>query len=409
MFQRIQTRLLLYQLIISTALLLLLAGLVRLFFTQSLTASVYDELNILARTILDTARDNHTLFRGDDIDPELLRQARQSLVWYNAQGKPLSHFGLNLPIPRIQNRKNSQFFSQAQFATIQIPIVGSRHQLQGYMAVSKSLTHLNQTISRLDDVLMGGIACMFIISGGTSFWLTRQAMKPIEASFSRLQQFSADASHELRGPLTAIASNAAVALRHPEGMRPGDQRKFELIANTTDQLSRLTDDLLFLARTDTAHTLQFEAVDLAVLSASVLELYQPAASDKGIELIQQGNSVTLLGHPPSLCRLITNLVENAIAYSPEGTQVILSTEAMGRQAILKVADQGIGIAPEDLGHIFERFWRADPARSRRAGGSGLGLSIVQEVARLHHSHIQVLSQLHQGTTITLEFPSQTAS
>jgi signal transduction histidine kinase len=243
----------------------------------------------------------------------------------------------------------------------------------------------------------------------TSFWLTRQAMKPIEASFNRLQQFSADASHELRGPLTAIASNAAVALRHPEGMRPGDQRKFELIANTTDQLSRLTDDLLFLARTDTAQTLQFEAVDLAMLSAAVLELYQPAASDKGIELLQQGRSVTIQGHPPSLSRLITNLVENAIAYSPEGTQVILSTEAMGRQAILKVADQGIGIAPEDLGHIFDRFWRADPARSRRAGGSGLGLSIVQEVARLHHGHIQVLSQLHQGTTITLEFPSQTAS
>lgn len=408
MFQHIQRRLLLYQLTIPVGILVLFAVLVRLFFSQSLLSRLNDELTLVGEGIIDDAQQNHTLFRATEIDIGLLEQARQNVVWYAPSGKPLSHLGLPLPILPIQNRHRAQFLVRhPQLASVQLPIFDSRKHLEGYLAVSQSLEeHFNQPMQRLDLGLMGGIACALVLSGWGSLWLTRQAMRPIEDSFNRLQQFTADASHELRSPLTAIASNAAVALKYSDGMRPSDHRKLTAIANAADQINRLTDDLLFLARTGTVPASQLESVSLAELATEVVHYLKPEAIPKGIRLERQGMEVEVRGNPLLLRRLIVNLLENAIAYSPAGTSITLSTEPVGPRAVLIVADQGIGIAPEDLPHIFQRFWRANPARSHREGGSGLGLSIVQEIVRLHQGNIQVTSKLNVGTTIRVDLPLQ---
>ena len=287
-----------------------------------------------------------------------------------------------------------------------MPIIdGETTQTIGYVRSSQPLTELDENLTKLDFGLSGAILLALMLSSIGGIWLTKQAMQPVQASFQRLQQFTADASHELRSPLMAIKTNTQVALKYPAGMRDGDLDKFESIESATTQMTRLTEDLLWLARSDETFRQQWARIDLAQVLADVLQSHAALALIKKIDL-QAEVSAELMstGDRSQLLRVFTNLVENALHYTPDSGIVIVTAERIRQQIIIRVRDTGVGIAPEHLPKIFDRFWRADTSRTQWEGGSGLGLSIVQSIVMRHGGKITVSSEINRGSCFTVYLP-----
>jgi two-component system, OmpR family, heavy metal sensor histidine kinase CusS len=227
----------------------------------------------------------------------------------------------------------------------------------------------------------------------------------LEDSFARISRFSSDIAHELRTPLHILRGEAELALSR--GGSNGDYRA--CIESATDEYERLThmvDALLFLARTEQpAAQLDKKSLDLEQEIAAVCAYYQAMADEQGITLIARGTG-DVLADSSLLRRALGNLVSNALRYTPSGGRVVVDAKTLRDHAAeITVSDTGCGLAPEDLPRAFERFYRADGARSRQGQGTGLGLAIVQSIMHLHSGTASIQSELHHGTAVTLTFPA----
>lgn len=225
----------------------------------------------------------------------------------------------------------------------------------------------------------------------------------LERSFTAVRHFSADAAHELRTPLTILKGEIEVALRTPQ---PEEQYRHVLTSclEEVDRLSALVNDLLFLARSDSEnHESAQNPVDLAVVIEDVSTTLLALAEQNDINCtIPPPPSVWVQGNKPMLFRLIFNLGENAIKYTPPGGSVQILLSPQRNKARLEVRDTGKGITPEDQEHIFDRFYRSDPARTR--GGTGLGLALVRSIVLLHHGEISVESEVGRGCCFRVLLP-----
>nr|WP_217651930.1 HAMP domain-containing sensor histidine kinase [Hydrococcus rivularis] len=347
--------------------------------------------------------------RDLDIPWQNLRKPDQSVEWFGANRQRLVSSGtLSLTSPP---QAGFQTVRQGQIRTLTIPAYSySRGQkkLEGYVRVSESTEAVEAILIQLRwGSAVGGIIALGLIGVG-GMWLTKQSLKPIEQSFQRLKQFTADASHELRSPLTAIKTSVEVLQTHPERIHPQDAEKFSAIASATNQMTRLVEDLLLLARTEgttKTPTQDWKAIPLEELLEDAIEFLEPKAEAKEISLkFNWKTSVSVMGDATQLIRLFSNLLENALQYTPSGGTVTLALRQIDKFAIVSVEDTGIGIAPEDLPFIFDRFWRADKARSYRSEGSGLGLAIAQAIAVRHGGDITVSSQLGLGSCFKVRLP-----
>jgi heavy metal sensor kinase len=226
----------------------------------------------------------------------------------------------------------------------------------------------------------------------------------LERSFAEVRRFTADASHELRTPLTAIRTEAEVALARP--LDPADsQQLLGSILEECDRLTRLTDQLLALAREDAAAARQaHEPVDLAALVRGVVDTMRPLAEARGQRLRLEADGVEVRGDEARLREVFYNLVDNAIKYTPEGGEIEVRSGRAGREAVVTVRDTGVGIPPEHLPRVFDRFYRVDRARSREQGGTGLGLSIACSIVTAHGGTIKLDSAPGCGTTCTVTLP-----
>lgn len=413
MFQKIRYRLLSSYLLVLALILGTFAIAVRIVFTRSLTHQLTEKLTALGQGAAANAEfENKRLKIESDFVTQNLVTQNQTLQWFDTQNRLIAQEGkavVNLP---FSIKKDSQFQdNKVRIQSVTLPIIGSDEgHLIGYVRVSQSLEDFDETLNKLDWGLGSGIVVALVLSGIGGIWLTRQAMQPIEQSFQRLKQFTADASHELRSPLMAVKSNAAVALKYPNGMRETDAEKFKAIASATNQMTRLTEDLLFLARTDKIPNRNWETLDLRVILENLVQLYKPQAEAKQINLkIQLTENLHLLGDSVQLIRLFTNLIENAIHYTLNGGLVEIKTSRVGFYIYVNVQDTGVGIAPEHMQQVFERFWRADRSRSYWDGGSGLGLAIAQAIAQSHSGSITVTSQLGVGSCFTVRLSANTTT
>ncbi len=236
----------------------------------------------------------------------------------------------------------------------------------------------------------------------------------IEQSFSvkvesenKLRRFVADASHELRTPLTAIRGFAEL---HRQGAVSGEEKTKELISRIEGEsirMSSLVEDLLLLARLDQARELDFEPVDLNTLIVEVVASAKAAGPDHPIELNLPQQELFVLGDSRRIHQVVANLLANARTHTPLGTKINVTARQTLAEVIIEVADNGPGLSKSDQERIFERFFRADPARVRHSGeGSGLGLSIVDAVMKAHGGYVSVKSELDKGATFTLHFLSK---
>lgn len=346
---------------------------------------------------------------------ELFNSEQQSIEWFDEQGQLIAtQGGLKLsfsPEVGFFTLKRKPF----PIRTFTYPIFLSdsfsqQSYLEGYIRISQATEDITTVQNELLWQLTTGILINLGLIGLGGFWLTQKATAPIEQSYQQLKQFTADASHELRNPLTAIQASIEVILNHPERVHPKDVKKLVAIASATEEMSRLTQDLLFLARTD-GKMLTFDSpwkpISLNQILETLIDLLEPLAEDKEITLKYQAlttTTVSVMGDQAQLSRLFSNLLQNAIQYTPSKGEVTLCLTKQNRFCLISVQDTGIGIVPEDIPFIFDRFWRADKARSRREGGTGLGLPIALAIAQRHGGKITVSSQLGVGSCFKVHLP-----
>jgi signal transduction histidine kinase len=231
----------------------------------------------------------------------------------------------------------------------------------------------------------------------------------LDAAFAAQRQFVADASHELRNPLAIIRTNVDVALADPRA-DPDDLRStIVVVKRASDRMARLVDDLLALARRQEP-TLEHEPVDLGAAVAEASDDFVVPAAARSIVLDRAiAPGVVVTGDRDALKRAVANLLENAVRLAPEGSRIRLAAGSEGNRAWIAVADEGPGIAPEDQAHVFDRFWRADKARSRADGGTGLGLAIVRQIAESHGGQVRLQSKVGVGSSFVIWLPVAASS
>jgi len=232
-----------------------------------------------------------------------------------------------------------------------------------------------------------------------------EMLSRIEAAFSRVTQFTADASHELRTPVSLIRTEAEITLRKSRSEKEYRDALFHILREA-EATSSMVEMLLSLARSDSGQlTLELGPVDLGDTLLKVADEWRALIQSKGISLTETiGPGVYVVGDATALGQLLSILLDNAVKYTPGPGRIHLSTEKEDHKAVLKVTDSGIGIDLEDQARIFERFYRADKARSRESGGVGLGLAIARWIVLQHHGSLEVESTPGRGSTFVVELP-----
>jgi heavy metal sensor kinase len=226
----------------------------------------------------------------------------------------------------------------------------------------------------------------------------------LQTAFHQQARFTADASHELRTPLAVVLSHTELALSRDRSAE--EYRKtIETCQNAAGRMKTLVESLLLLSHADVGElSLQAVPMDLSDVVRDQVELLHTLAEKRSITLATQLQNATLVGDPMRLSQVVANLLGNAIRYNHDGGSIAVTTEIILEEAVLTVADTGAGISEEDQKHVFDRFFRADKARSRDAGGSGLGLAICKSIIEAHGGSIDVSSELGVGTTFIVRVP-----
>ncbi|MBE9052184.1 sensor histidine kinase [Nostocales cyanobacterium LEGE 11386] len=476
MFQATRRRLAIWYTAVTAVLLLLFASGVYLYVRSTLIERIDDTLNhvveIVERSLViepvntdaeqfrinveASFRDNAETVEDDHIDLEWFSPTGE-LIW-STLSEPL-----NIPIhgnrlgetvrvvkeakPRDEETQNSAL--STQHSALLLRQVTQRvevgRQVLGYLRVSHPWFEVTKPSRQLIIDLALGTWFMVLSVAASGWFLSGKAMEPVGESYQRLKQFTADASHELRSPITLIQTNVQVALADLELAETeattslNYRQQLKVVERLTQRLGKLVNDLLFLARQDSGiskdvfspcplDALLMEVVEEQQLLAVekeitlTLDLVDPSTSETSPELLE--NWFTLIGKWDQLVRLFINLIGNALQYTPSGGRVnveLVRLEGSNRvskirystaQLQIKVSDTGIGIPAEALPRLFDRFYRVDPARTHKTKntatesttGSGLGLAIALAIVEHHQGQIQVESNLGRGTSFTVTLP-----
>ncbi len=309
-------------------------------------------------------------------------------------------------------------------------------------SIAPELKELHRTALKLAGV--GGVILLFGFVGG--WWLVGRAIRPIEdisstavkisagdlsqrinvaeaeselgqlaavlnstfarleAAFAQQQQFTADAAHELRTPVSVMLTQTQTALNR-ERSAAEYRETLEACQRASQRMRRLIESLLELARLDAGQeTLKRLRFDLSKTVNDCVEFVRPLADERGVKILSELAPLEITGDSERLAQVITNLLTNAIQYNKPGGEVRVKLEPQSGVAVLTVTDTGPGISAEDLPHVFERFYRGDKSRTASNGNAGLGLAISQAIVEAHGGTIEVASQSDVGTTFTVRLP-----
>jgi signal transduction histidine kinase len=360
-------------------------------------------------------------FRGIPLQSSLamLRKGFEFACWYDINKRPLKINddicpSQDLVKPGFQTITSNDYpvnSRQLLLRQITSPIQNGKNKI-GYIIVAKSLQPTQEKLAKLRFYLSMGVPTTLGIVGIVGWFLGGVAMKPTKRSYEQLQRFTADASHELRAPVAAILSNAQVGLLAPVDNSELPRQRLENIVDISKSMSALIGNLLFLARHEGRLNFKdLQSVDIVNLLNQLSDEYQLIVREKQLNLITElpSQSVTLLADPDLLQQAIKNLLDNACKYTPPNGTVKLKLFTQLRRISIQVIDSGIGIPPEDLPNIFERFYRVDSSRTRSSGGFGLGLAIAQQIVKAHSGEITVESRVGEGTTFQICLPLRKVS
>lgn len=425
---------------------------------EALDRSLSSVASVQAGAIAESPADDMNLHEWTltAAEAEAIRDINWLVEVWDAGAEPrlrTSHLRRDLPLDTAAFRRaqageliyRTQRWDDAQLRVLYYPIdrIDPRHA--GHvLEVATSLAPVNETIRRIDLVL-GALALLAVAGAAGGGWLLAgQALRPVvritqqaegieagsldrritahartaefqglvsvlnrmlnrlEAAFESQRRFIADASHELRSPIAAARGHLEVARRR-ERSRGEYEEAIDTALSEVKRLQSLAQDLLTLARRDAGVLRpQMRRTELSALIRQVAQEHETAARAKQIDIrVRAPAELWTFADPALLGRVVRNLVENAIRYTPSGREVVVGAGTDGGRAWLEVADTGPGIAAEALPHVFERFYRGDPARDR-SGGAGLGLAIAQAIAHAHGTTITARNLAEGGAAFRLE-------
>jgi signal transduction histidine kinase len=284
-------------------------------------------------------------------------------------------------------------------------VIKKQGRVEALLQAGQPLAPLYDAQRRLAYLLLALGAGAVVIATIGGVWLTRQAMRPINAAFASQRAFIADASHELRTPLTLMRTNVEVLLEAGATPEPEDRALLEDVVAEAGHMGRLIADLLVLARLDAgALPLTRTPVDLSALVATTTRQVERVASRQGVA-VRQGETdpVTVRGDSGRLEQVLLILLDNAVKYSDPGGVVEVTLRRKGGHAALTVRDTGPGIPASELPRLFARFHRS-PGVGARTEGSGLGLAIAQGIVQAHNGRLRVRSIVGEGTAFTVLLP-----
>jgi heavy metal sensor kinase len=447
------------------AVLLAFCGFVYINMRNSLLKAVDDSLRLNASQAVATMNIENGQFKFSDSIPEGsmeddLESRGLSIRVLSPEGSMLEAFGPYRDLPVSAESIAAARMQRSIFTTqiepeqndavrfYSVPVI-ENDRLLGIVEVAQNLDKLQDTLERLLAALLLSAPFVICLAGLGGYFLAARALAPIdhmtrtarrisaedlserlnlpetddevgrlastfdsmlgrlEASFRRERQFTADASHELRTPLAAM--QAIISVVRDRRRAPEDyERALGDLAEETDRLSTLTEDLLNLARGDTNKPVELEEVDIPTLLCDLSDSFRPLAEKKGLTFTtNMPENIIVTGDRDSLIRLFANLLDNAIKYTSRGGIRISANRTIENMLEVCITDTGDGIPPEDLPHIFDRFYRVE--KSRAARGAGLGLAIAANIAHAHSGAIEVSSTVGKGTTFTVQLPILTSS
>lgn len=327
-----------------------------------------------------------------------------------ASTNPNIHTNFPFRFPTIRNFQTvTDPAHRVSYRVLTVRIVNPYQQPLAYLQIGLNINHDLSALNLLIHVLWMVAVAGTILAALAGVYMSSLFLRPLVRSWQQQQQFVADASHELRTPLTVIQLNMEVIRSDPERSVAENEEWFQVIDKETGRLRRLTEDLLTLARLDSASLiLRKQTVDLYEIVSTVLSVFLQTALNKRIELQldapDQSTDFVLQGDHDRLYQMCVILVDNAIKYTNSG-KVSVALERKRNSIYLYFRDTGIGISSEHIPHIFDRFYRADEARVRETGGTGLGLSIARFIVEAHKGKISVKSDPDQGSEFMVILPT----
>ena len=442
-FKSIRTRLTIWYLMVIVILLLVFSGLAYFMLAHNLYQNLDNSLQTRSTELISS--------------PVIAPQANELILSFDSNGNLLREFGPSIDTANIKILVQQALLGQKSFLTA---LTADKQSVRLYatsfkvpfsnqllvIVVGQLTTGITGVLDTFRYVLIIAIVAVIVLAGIGGLFLASRVLKPVEQitqtaqkieesdlsqritvknddelgrlastlndmigrleeAFNRQRQFTADASHELRTPLAIMQAEATLALRKERD--EADYRKsLETISQESTYMSSVIGKLLFLARSDAGkEQLNFENVDLKDLITGLSANVEALAADKGIKFaVDAQENLVVNGDKVKLRQLFINILENAVRYTPTGGNISISLVRKEGSALATISDTGIGIPPEHLPHIFERFYRVDKARSRADGGVGLGLAIAKYIADSHGGKIEVASQLGKGTTLNVSIP-----
>ena len=277
----------------------------------------------------------------------------------------------------------------------------------GFAVVAEPLSVIDEGLRQLRRDFFAGVPLILLLASLGGYFLARKSLAPIAFMINEQQRFIADASHELRTPLAVLRGETEIALAKQRTLDEY-QESLSLIQEEAERLSRIVEDLFLLARQpiETPAVLSKERVSLNDAVRDCARAAQVLATRKGVRLTTENNSalIDLNGDKELIARMILNLLDNAVKYTPAGGEISLALTRQNGNAEIVVRDTGVGIPEQDRQRVFDRFYRVDKARSRALGGAGLGLSIVRWIVEVHGGEIHIDSAPGRGSTFTVDLP-----
>ncbi len=264
----------------------------------------------------------------------------------------------------------------------------------------------NEARARVIIILAYANGAIFVISAGAGYYLAGKTLQPIESALEEQKRFVADASHELRTPLTALQTSIEVTLRDKNLNLKDAIKTLKESLDDVQNLQSLTNNLLLLARSQETTTSETKnPIKLKPFLLGIVKQLTPIAEKRKLSIRVKTINTTISGNPDTLQQLFTILIDNAIKYSKSKGKILITSSLSRNYVKISVADSGIGIAKKDLPLIFNRFYRADTARTKfNNNGYGLGLCLAKRIVENHGGKISVTSTLGKGSTFTIKLP-----
>lgn len=357
------------------------------------------------------------------VDPALVKKGEMMSLMYDADGNIIIDQMTDSPYaaaltairaswPEPENETELLYFRDKN-GTLHFFLAGGCTFWENGQIQARLYTFLN--LEDYYDMAVDGMYFLFLLcavcimlAAGGGYYMAAKNIKPLEILFAREHEFAADASHELRTPLTVLSLGVESLQNDDESKLSGfAQEVLRDMQHETKYMSRLIEALLTLARGDEENTpLARTKVDLTEVAVKVCNKMRPLAGKKGLELEYAAGDapqVFILGDKNKMEQLLIIFIDNAIKYSESGT-ITVTVDADSMHAVIKVMDEGIGISESDAQKIFERFYRVDKARSRAAGGFGLGLNIARIIVVRHGGTVSVKPRSPHGSIFTVRLP-----